>query len=120
MATQDMLEFAIVLSQDIKIKHAPRHLADFAAKLIRAAGSLHRRYEASGSYAWATGEAYEKATDRKERAVIELCKPFGIGVDFQRDPRGASVKLKLPSGRTNDWGREGYCVPTKGGRSNVL
>ncbi len=27
------------------------------------------------------------------------------------DPRGAALKLVLPSGQTNDFGREGYCVP---------
>jgi hypothetical protein len=39
--------------------------------------------------------------------------PFGISAEFQGDPRGAVVKLRLPSGRANDFGGEGYyCVPT--------
>ena len=46
------------------------------------------------------------------RARVEaLCSPYGIEPDFQGDPRGAVVKLKVPSGRTNDWGRVGVCVP---------
>jgi len=32
---------------------------------------------------------------------------------FQGDPRGACVKLKVPSGKTDDMGREGMCVPTR-------
>lgn len=32
-------------------------------------------------------------------------------VCFNNDPRGATVKLKVPSGYTNDWGQEGVCVP---------
>lgn len=32
---------------------------------------------------------------------------------FDGDPRGACVKLKVPSGRTDDGGRTGICVPTR-------
>lgn len=32
---------------------------------------------------------------------------------FQGDPRGACVKLSVPSGKTDDWGRTGICVPTR-------
>lgn len=122
MATQDMLEFAIVLDHAVNPDRSGAvpivrtfGVAELASKLIRAAGSLHKRYEAACSYPWASTEAYETATARKEIAVAMLMKPFGIDVEFQRDPRGAAIKLKLPSGRTNDWGGEGYCVPTKAG-----
>jgi hypothetical protein len=30
---------------------------------------------------------------------------------FSGDPRGAVLKIKVPSGRTDDWGQEGICVP---------
>jgi hypothetical protein len=33
---------------------------------------------------------------------------------FTYDPRGATVKLHLPSGATNSFGGEGWCVPTSG------
>lgn len=32
---------------------------------------------------------------------------------FQRDPRGACTKLRVPSGRTDDGNHEGICVPTR-------
>lgn len=32
---------------------------------------------------------------------------------FNGDPRGACTKLRVPSGRTDDWGGEGVCVPTR-------
>ena len=35
----------------------------------------------------------------------------GIVPIFHGDPRGAVVKLNVPSGRTDDWGQEGVCVP---------
>ena len=38
---------------------------------------------------------------------------YNITPVFQGDPRGATVKLKVPSGKTNDWASEGICVPTR-------
>jgi hypothetical protein len=38
----------------------------------------------------------------------------GFAVVFNGDPRGACVKIKVPSGRTDDWGGVGICVPTRG------
>lgn len=34
------------------------------------------------------------------------------GVVFSGDPRGCTVKLVFADGYTNDFGKEGYCVPT--------
>lgn len=50
----------------------------------------------------------EKCEERIRKACARLpgCVPV-----FSGDPRGATVKLKLPSGRTNDWGNTGICVP---------
>ena len=31
--------------------------------------------------------------------------------DFGGDPRGYTVKLHLPEGTSNTWGRDGYGVP---------
>ena len=44
--------------------------------------------------------------------VVALCSSIpGIVPVFQFDPRGAVLKLRVPSGRTNDWGQTGICVP---------
>lgn len=32
---------------------------------------------------------------------------------FGGDPRGCVLKIQVPSGRTNDWGKEGICVPVR-------
>lgn len=50
---------------------------------------------------------------RAEARIAKRLVPFGVVPDFQGDPRGACVKLKVPSGRTDDWGRTGICVPTR-------
>jgi hypothetical protein len=48
---------------------------------------------------------------RLREVVIALCLPYGIVPKFGGDPRGCVLKLQVPSGATNDWGREGVCVP---------
>jgi len=48
---------------------------------------------------------------RLQHRLVKELEPYGITPVFQGDPRGAVVKLKVPSGKTNDWGREGVCVP---------
>lgn len=48
---------------------------------------------------------------RLEAQILETCKPYGMTPKFGGDPRGCTVKLQMPSGRTNDWGGEGICVP---------
>jgi hypothetical protein len=36
----------------------------------------------------------------------------GIEPVFSGDPRGATVKLRVPSGKCDDWGQTGLCIPT--------
>ena len=48
---------------------------------------------------------------RTSDLVTAALAPYGITPVFQGDPRGCVVKLKVPSGYTNDMGREGVCVP---------
>ena len=49
---------------------------------------------------------------RAEAAVRQLLVGTGIEPVFSGDPRGAVLKLRLPSGCTNDWGQTGFCVPS--------
>jgi len=49
---------------------------------------------------------------RKEAEIRTACRALpGCEPIFGGDPRGATVKLRVPSGRTNDWGQTGICVP---------
>lgn len=43
--------------------------------------------------------------------LTKLLARYRVAPVFSDDPRGAVVKLKVPSGRTNDWGQTGVCVP---------
>lgn len=56
----------------------------------------------------------EEASDQTSRDVIRnVCAATGCEAIFSGDPRGACVKLKVPSGRTDDWAKTGICVPTR-------
>lgn len=48
-----------------------------------------------------------------EKRIVEIAAELNLaGVKFSGDPRGCTVKLLLKSGKTNDFGNEGYCIPT--------
>ena len=56
--------------------------------------------------------ADERANAEAQNAIVEMLKPYNVVPVFSGDPRGACVKLKVPSGRTNDCGGVGVCVAT--------
>jgi hypothetical protein len=55
----------------------------------------------------------EKRETQLEKRIREIVAGIGVGfgVIFQGDPRGCTLKITVPSGRTNDFGKEGICVP---------
>jgi hypothetical protein len=55
---------------------------------------------------------HDKREKQIEDRVTQLCKELGAVPDFQGDPRGHTIKLVVPSGKTDDWGGTGICVPT--------
>lgn len=64
-------------------------------------------------YETTQGALYLVRTDAQVRARVErLCAPYGVKPVFQGDPRGAVLKLVVPSGKTDDWGQTGVCVPS--------
>ena len=63
-----------------------------------------------GNWDQAQADAAEKRSDAIEARILTLVQtwidPYASAI-FGGDPRGATVKIVLPSGRTNDFGREG-------------
>ena len=57
-------------------------------------------------------EDNERKEKRIEEKLIALCAKFSCKPVFGGDPRGNTIKIQVPDGYTNDWGREGICVPT--------
>jgi hypothetical protein len=102
--------------ENLILAHVPKASQsrfDFAARLMRYGSTLGRLAEeqCNGYQDW-KGNWDEKATARAEARVEKLCAEFGCKADFQGDPRGNTLKIIVPDGFTNDWGRTGICVPT--------
>lgn len=71
---------------------------------------LKKLYEALCSRQMNDGEKH--ALDYYEIQVERICKRcMFIDYELDSDPRGNILYLKLPSGKTNDFGGIGYCVP---------
>lgn len=89
----------------------PWTVAREAEKLCERAKTLQRLYVKQCNEPLSTAETNRMA--RYEQEVKSICETLGLpGVSLGGDPRGGQpVKLLLPSGRTNDFGGEGYAVP---------
>src|SRR5216684_3706315 len=85
-----------------------RQLMRYGATLGRIAENQCNGYQ-KADYSWDERAAArdEKKEERIARKVIELCALFGCKPVFQGDPRGNTLKIAVPDGYTNDWGREG-------------
>lgn len=95
-------------------KHAPKAQQWHAERIMRYGATYGRMQED-----WCNREMSDKETERVERREKRIeekvtkilgeidCKPV-----FGGDPRGNTIKIVLPDGYADDWGREGLCVPT--------
>ena len=93
----------------------PREVAIFARKLMGLA-KTHCRYQVmqcgDGSPNQEANCRYaEEREEALEKRIEKLCKKYGTEAVFSGDPRGCTVKVAVPSGNTDDMGREGLCVP---------
>ena len=57
-------------------------------------------------------DAQEKRSHTLRLRIAEICQKHGATPMMHGDPRGACVKILHPKLPNNDWGGEGYCVPT--------
>lgn len=57
-------------------------------------------------------ERYEAKEKRIESQVKEICDRLKVGVRFQGDPRGHTIKLVFPDGYHTNWDGETVGVPT--------
>jgi len=68
-------------------------------------------YPAAGKAIDRWQKSMEKKSTQAEARVRKICEKHNLTPVFNGDPRGCVLMVKLPSGKTNDWNREGYCVP---------
>lgn len=104
ISTKAKLEFVFAMA-----KHSAATMWDLQ-RLMRY-GATHNRLMVEYCNVGQSPERESKLT-RTEQAIQKIVKSFGAIARFQGDPRGNTVKIVVPDGYTNDWGKEGICVPT--------
>lgn len=100
----DREEFAHLMGKEAPRMsfHEVRHLMMLARKLQRLAEEdCNRGLTDKEHTLW----------DRATAHITGMCVLADCAALIGGDPRGAIVKIVVPSGRTNDWGQEGICVP---------
>ena len=87
--------------------------ADLARGILRDAATHHRLCEVDCNEGLTEKQA--RQSDACERRILARCAELGpgFGAVFSGDPRGATVKLVVPSGYSDSWGGEGLCVPVR-------
>ena len=102
-------EFVAILVTELPTAE-PLAFVYIARQLMRMGASYLHWQEAACNRELTMRERTREA--RLEQQIQNFCKSHGIKPVFSGDSRGATVKLQFPSGRTNDWGQVGICVPT--------
>lgn len=105
---RDLIDFGAMLEREKTTKEPTGWVGSELCKVGRA---LDRLAEAA-----CNGELTDRQMQRQARlrvGAVALCKALGPGFSpiFGGDPRGCVLKLRVPSGAANDWGKDGYCVP---------
>ena len=107
--TKDVMEFAAVLQAELP-KNPPHLTARDALALMRL-GRQHSTQVVNLCNIPNYQEKYDKRTANIRERLALILAHYGARAITGGDPRGCTVKLKLRSKRTNDFGGEGYCVP---------
>lgn len=96
-----LMEFGMMMGREF-----PEARPDDVAELVRLAKRHGRLQEQSCNEPMP--EDYDAGC---ERDIRDVCERIGCRAIFGGDPRGFTVKLILPSGRSNHWGGQTWGVP---------
>ncbi len=69
------------------------------------------RSEAEREYVAKNFAKGTRKLEKCEEKIRLICWTFNAFPVFGEDPRGCTVKIRVPDGTTNDFGQEGICVP---------
>ena len=98
---ESAVEFAIAIARE-----CPEAKPDDVCELIRLSRRHARLQERACS------QPVKEGFDvRCEESIRAVCGRIGVPVYFSGDPRGFTVKVKLPSGLSNHWGGLTFGVP---------
>ena len=110
---RDLIEFAVVVLDEEHNDGGARHdgMARDLVRLCELNNALHSLAEAECNFGLTPRQ--EKRECKLHAEAEEIVKAFGPGFVLvtSTDPRGVPLRVILPSGRSNSWGGEGWCVP---------
>jgi hypothetical protein len=104
VTTKDKLEFVFAMA-----RHSNLNLHD-CKRIMRYAATVQRLAETACNRELTVQEIRKDENCMAE--IIAICAPSDVAANFNGDPRGCVVKLRVPDGYNNDWGGEGICVPS--------
>lgn len=102
MNRKDCIETACRLTAEIRSSGSgenPYHIALFVDDLYLYGNRLSAYYLISCDIGLTEEE--EVKQEACEKKIVELCDRYKIAVEFNRDPRGLPIHLKLASGANN-------------------
>ena len=102
--TRAKIEFTYLMA-----KHSTATLSDIQ-RLMRYGATLGRIAETACNRELTVAEI--RKDENVQMDTIAILAPIDCKAVFQGDPRGYTLKIAVPDGYTNDWGREGITVPT--------
>jgi hypothetical protein len=106
--SKDRDEFVAILAREFPDRSSAEVIG-LAGELMRLGRQYGRLQEAACNGELTADQLKREA--RVEQYIRGICREWKMGCILSGDPRGATVKLKLPSGKSNSWGGEGWCVP---------
>src|SRR3989442_12847614 len=110
----DHFEFAAIVAKETNGRFNTSqiaHLCNDLARLTRFHRTACERYCNEADFK-------PETIDRIEIRIVKALEASGMGARFQHDPRGATVKLTVPSGFQNDGGQEAGGVPGQPARNS--
>ena len=107
-STKEKLEFVFAMARHTNVTFRD------CQRIMRYAATIQRLAETACNRELTKAEILRD--EKSQMDIIAICAPSDVEAKFSGDPRGCVVKLKVSDGYTNDWGREGICVPAGGVR----
>lgn len=103
VTTKEKMEFIYVMA-----KHSELTLAE-CQRVLRLAATVQRLAETACNRELTKREILKD--ENVQARIMQIVTPKDIDVGFSGDPRGCTVKLRLPDGYYNNWDGESVGVP---------
>ncbi len=106
-------EFIALMAKELPNEWGGYAIERWCSRIMRVSTTLQRLAEESCNIEMNEKQAarHDRKDDQAEALAKRILAEVGMTALIGGDPRGAAIKIKVPSGKTNDWGQEGICVP---------